>query len=177
MWPLELSLSSSIISLLVDIYKDTLSQLMQVHRTRCLFERVINTSPCACMASVYSRTVAISTSVIVYFQRYCIQFSNSIPIIPLQYSILHSHYSILYSQASKPEHASIRVWSTSTWRQVTTLPLHTLTVTQLAFSHSGEFLLAVSRDRCWSLWKLSEDSTEEGWPSLTNNIIYNLGGF
>ena len=56
-------------------------------------------------------------------------------------------------QASKPEHASIRVWSTDTWRQVTLLTHHTLTVTQLAFSHSGTHLLAVSRDRGWSLWK------------------------
>ena len=56
-------------------------------------------------------------------------------------------------QASKPEHASIRIWSTNTWRQLALLTHHTLTVTQLAFSHSGTYLLAVSRDRGWSLWK------------------------
>ena len=60
-------------------------------------------------------------------------------------------------QASKPEHAVIRVWDSVSWRQVATLPHHSLTVTQLAFSHSGDYLLAVSRDRCWSLWKQSHD--------------------
>ena len=56
-------------------------------------------------------------------------------------------------QASKQEHACIRVWDTTSWRQVASLTFHTLTVTQLAFSHSGSFLLAVSRDRSWSLWQ------------------------
>ena len=65
-------------------------------------------------------------------------------------------------QASKPEHAVIRVWDSENWRQVATLPHHSLTVTQLAFSHSGEYLLAVSRDRCWSLWKQSHDEGKLG---------------
>ena len=63
---------------------------------------------------------------------------------------------LFLSRPTKPEHAAIRVWSTSSWRQVTTLTLHSLTVTQLAFSHSGHYLLAVSCDRCWSLWKLND---------------------
>ena len=71
-----------------------------------------------------------------------------------------SHIPIFYPvpfQASKPEHASIRVWSAVTWHQVALLTHHTLTVTQLAFSHSGSHLLAVSRDRGWSLWKHTND--------------------
>lgn len=56
-------------------------------------------------------------------------------------------------QASKVEHAAILLWSTATWRQLQALPCHTLTVTQMAFSPDGRFLLAVSRDRTWSLWR------------------------
>uniref|UniRef100_A0A8C5Q1C9 Elongator complex protein 2 n=1 Tax=Leptobrachium leishanense TaxID=445787 RepID=A0A8C5Q1C9_9ANUR len=56
-------------------------------------------------------------------------------------------------KASKKEHASIILWSSSSWKQIQTLSFHNLTVTQLAFSPDDKFLLAVSRDRNWSLWK------------------------
>ena len=55
-------------------------------------------------------------------------------------------------KASKPEHASIRVWDTATWKQIDLLSHHSLTITQIAFSHDSKRILAVSRDRCWSLW-------------------------
>lgn len=56
-------------------------------------------------------------------------------------------------QASKAEHAAVLLWSSATWRQLQTLPCHSLTVTQMAFSPDARLLLAVSRDRTWSLWK------------------------
>lgn len=62
-----------------------------------------------------------------------------------------SHPPLL--QASKAEHASILLWSASCWRQLQSLPCHSLTVTQMAFSPDSRLLLAVSRDRTWSLWK------------------------
>ena len=65
------------------------------------------------------------------------------------------------SKATKQEYAAIRLWDTSSWKQVGVLPHHTLTVTQLAFSSGGDRLLAVSRDRCWSLWK-QLDKKENG---------------
>ena len=84
-------------------------------------------------------------------------YPHSVPPFPPSPILFHHPhlppFLIPLFQASKPEHASIRVWSTDTWRQVTLLTHHTLTVTQLAFSHSGTHLLAVSRDRGWSLWK------------------------
>uniref|UniRef100_A0A674DGM1 Elongator complex protein 2 n=1 Tax=Salmo trutta TaxID=8032 RepID=A0A674DGM1_SALTR len=55
--------------------------------------------------------------------------------------------------ASKAEHAAVLLWSATSWRQLQALPCHSLTVTQMAFSPNGLFLLAVSRDRTWSLWR------------------------
>uniref|UniRef100_A0A8C7ZXV4 Elongator complex protein 2 n=1 Tax=Oryzias sinensis TaxID=183150 RepID=A0A8C7ZXV4_9TELE len=60
-------------------------------------------------------------------------------------------------KASKAEHAAVILWSTSTWRQLQMLPYHTLTVTQMAFSPDAQLLLAVSRDRTWSLWRRSQE--------------------
>ncbi|XP_029022955.1 elongator complex protein 2 [Betta splendens] len=55
-------------------------------------------------------------------------------------------------KASKAEHAALLLWSAATWRRLQTLPCHALTVTQMAFSPDARLLLAVSRDRTWSLW-------------------------
>ena len=63
----------------------------------------------------------------------------------------------LPGQASKPEHACIILWDTKTWKKLCTLSGASLTVTQLAFSHSGHYLLAVSRDRTWSLYQQTDD--------------------
>ncbi|RTG90644.1 elongator complex protein 2 [Schistosoma bovis] len=55
--------------------------------------------------------------------------------------------------ASKPEYAHIILWNgNSNWCIHQRLQHHQLTVTQLAWSHDGTRLLAVSRDRTWSLW-------------------------
>ncbi|KAM5158488.1 elongator complex protein 2 isoform 2-T2 [Mantella aurantiaca] len=59
-------------------------------------------------------------------------------------------------KASKREHAAIILWSTTSWKQIQSLSFHNLTVTQMAFSPDDKFLLAVSRDRNWSLWRKQE---------------------
>nr|XP_056718913.1 elongator complex protein 2 [Euleptes europaea] len=69
-------------------------------------------------------------------------------------------------KASKKEHAAIILWSAMTWKQLQSLPFHSLTVTQMAFSPTGTFLLAVSRDRKWSLWKC-KDSPAEPEPAFS----------
>uniref|UniRef100_A0A3P8VKF9 Elongator complex protein 2 n=1 Tax=Cynoglossus semilaevis TaxID=244447 RepID=A0A3P8VKF9_CYNSE len=70
-------------------------------------------------------------------------------------------------KASKAEHAAIFLWSTKTWRQLQTLRCHSLTVTQMAFSPDGQLLLAVSRDRTWSLWRRSGSTPESPEPQFS----------
>ncbi|MEE6465443.1 hypothetical protein FKM82_006558 [Ascaphus truei] len=70
-------------------------------------------------------------------------------------------------KASKREHAAIILWSTTTWKQLQSLSLHNLTVTQMVFSPDDRFLLAVSRDRNWSLWK-----NQEGIPAQADFILH-----
>lgn len=65
-------------------------------------------------------------------------------------SIASTHdgsYFVSASKASKPEHASVIVWSGETKRQVCKLAGHGLTVTAMAFSPDDKFLVTVSRDR------------------------------
>lgn len=78
-------------------------------------------------------------------------------------------------KAAQKEHAAIILWSTMSWKQVQSLVFHTLTVTQMAFSPDDKFLLAVSRDRTWSLWKRQDVTSPEFDPffslfAFTNKI-------
>ncbi|KAG7254162.1 hypothetical protein CRUP_007735, partial [Coryphaenoides rupestris] len=70
-------------------------------------------------------------------------------------------------KASKAEHAAILLWSSASWRQLQALPCHALTVTQMAFSPDGRLLLAVSRDRTWSLWRRSPPTPDNAEPHFS----------
>lgn len=54
-------------------------------------------------------------------------------------------------KASKPQEAAIFLWDTEKWQRVQELPGHRLTVVQMQFDPQSRRLLAVSRDRTWSL--------------------------
>ncbi|XP_063778997.1 elongator complex protein 2 isoform X2 [Pseudophryne corroboree] len=69
-------------------------------------------------------------------------------------------------KASKREHAVIILWSTTSWKQIQSLSFHNLTVTQMAFSSDDKFLLAVSRDRNWSLWRKQEGIPTQSEPQF-----------
>ncbi|CAG5118142.1 unnamed protein product [Candidula unifasciata] len=59
-------------------------------------------------------------------------------------------------KAAKAEVANILLWDMKTKKVCASLCGCTLTVTQMAFNHQGNRLLAVSRDRTWALFKQSE---------------------
>jgi len=62
------------------------------------------------------------------------------------------------SSAKKMEHATVRLWDTKSWTQICELPGHTLSVVGLQFSPDNKYLLSVSRDRHFCLYKRTEDA-------------------
>lgn len=83
--------------------------------------------------------------------------------------LLHCFISVL--QAAKKEHAAIILWNTTSWKQVQNLVFHSLTVTQMAFSPNDRFLLAVSRDRTWSLWRRQDTISPELGKTVIGKIF------
>lgn len=66
-------------------------------------------------------------------------------------------------RATSPEHAGIKVYETKTWKPYgQTLFGHQLTVTRIAFSPDGAYLLSVSRDRSWRLFEQTEGTSRFG---------------
>ncbi|KAI7853664.1 quinon protein alcohol dehydrogenase-like superfamily [Circinella umbellata] len=64
-------------------------------------------------------------------------------------------------KAATAEHAVVRLFETSTWKEIKTkIAAHALTVTRARFSHNDQWLLTVSRDRLWSLSKRTENDEE-----------------
>lgn len=62
-------------------------------------------------------------------------------------------------KASSLSQAVIRLYTTHDWREVKPpLQAHSLTVTSLAFSGDGKWLLSVGRDRQWALWSQKGES-------------------
>ncbi|EEB88567.1 hypothetical protein MPER_13535, partial [Moniliophthora perniciosa FA553] len=61
-------------------------------------------------------------------------------------------------RATSPEHAVVRINETTSWQPFgAPLPGHSLTVTRVAFSSDDEYVLSVSRDRSWRMFKHQAD--------------------
>lgn len=63
-------------------------------------------------------------------------------------------------RSNSTKHAVVRIFNACKNYQLvdTVLAGHSLTVTSMEFSHDGRYLLCVSRDRLFSLWRLREES-------------------
>lgn len=82
-------------------------------------------------------------------------------------------------KATSAEHAVVRVYDTTNWRPFgQPLAGHNLTVTRIAFSPDDCYILSVSRDRTWRLFKLQEDDGKRLYLLVHNiTLIAALGGY
>ncbi|XP_072979268.1 elongator complex protein 2 [Typha angustifolia] len=79
------------------------------------------------------------------------------------FSMCCDHEGKLVASSCKAQSASVAeiwLWQVGSWKAVGRLQSHSLTVTQMEFSYDDAFLLAVSRDRQFSLFSIKK--TEEG---------------
>jgi len=58
-------------------------------------------------------------------------------------------------QAQSTAVAEVWLWQVGSWKAVGRLQSHSLTVTQMEFSHDDNFLLTVSRDRQFSVFTIT----------------------
>lgn len=86
--------------------------------------------------------------------------------------ILLIDYLILQAQSASV--AEIWLWQVGSWKPVGRLQSHSLTVTQMEFSHDDNFLLAVSRDRQFSIFSIKRIGILlVAFILLINNLIVN----
>lgn len=65
-------------------------------------------------------------------------------------------FYIQYMQAQSAAVAEIWLWQVGSWKAVGRLQSHSLTVTHIEFSYDDSFLLAVSRDRQFSVFSIKK---------------------
>ncbi|KAK9277734.1 hypothetical protein L1049_007281 [Liquidambar formosana] len=80
------------------------------------------------------------------------------------FSLCCDHGGKLVASSCKAQSAMVAeiwVWQVGSWKAVGRLQSHSLTVTQMEFSHDDNLLLAVSRDRQFSVFSIKRTGTDE----------------
>ncbi|KAG6396598.1 hypothetical protein SASPL_142751 [Salvia splendens] len=80
------------------------------------------------------------------------------------FSLCCDHEGKLVASSCKAQLASVAeiwLWQVGSWKAVGRLHSHSLTVTQLEFSHDNNFLLSVSRDRHFSVFAIKHTGQDE----------------
>ncbi|PON34199.1 Guanine nucleotide-binding protein, beta subunit [Parasponia andersonii] len=80
------------------------------------------------------------------------------------FSLCCNHEGNLVASSCKAQSATVAeiwLWQVGSWKAVDRLQSHSLTVTQMEFSHDDKLLLTVSRDRQFSVFAIKGTGTEE----------------
>lgn len=80
------------------------------------------------------------------------------------YSLCCDHRGKLVASSCKAQSASVAevwLWQVGSWKSVGRLHSHSLTVTQMEFSHDDKYLLVVSRDRHLSVFSIKDAGADE----------------
>ncbi|MBA0725460.1 hypothetical protein Golax_022049 [Gossypium laxum] len=80
------------------------------------------------------------------------------------FSLCCDHEGKLVASSCKAQSATVAeiwLWQVGSWKAVGRLQSHSLTVTQMEFSHDDNLLLAVSRDRQFSIFKINRAGNDE----------------
>ncbi|XP_047181257.1 elongator complex protein 2 isoform X1 [Vigna umbellata] len=80
------------------------------------------------------------------------------------FSLCCDHRGELVASSCKAQSASVAevwLWQVGSWKAVGRLQSHSLTVTQMEFSHDDNFLLTVSRDRQFSVFSITRTGSGE----------------
>ncbi|EOY00048.1 Elongator protein 2 isoform 1 [Theobroma cacao] len=80
------------------------------------------------------------------------------------FSVCCDHEGKLVASSCKAQSATVAeiwLWQVGSWKAVGSLQSHSLTVTQMEFSHDDSLLLTVSRDRQFSIFTINRTGTGE----------------
>ncbi|XP_052187549.1 elongator complex protein 2 [Diospyros lotus] len=80
------------------------------------------------------------------------------------FSLCCDHKGELVASSCKAQSVSVAeiwLWQVGSWKAIGRLQSHSLTVTQMEFSHDDNFLLAVSRDRHFSVFSIKQTGADK----------------